>query len=171
MTPRAGRKAQAAHDGLADLIERFDHVSMAVWDIASTLGMVEALGGEFAGGGDVSDFRWAQWVLPGGDAKIELVQPHDPEAADHFLVRFLAERGPGWHHVTFKVRDLAAAVRRAREIGFEVVGVDDEGPWKEAFLHPRSTGGVLVQLAQWTERTGPTPTLDEVLAGGVDGTV
>lgn len=142
---------------LEDLVERFDHVSAAVWDIDGALPMVEVMGGRYRNGGDSArgGFRFAQFRLPGG-AKLELIQPLDGAGPDHFLVRFLRSRGEGIHHLTFKVLDLHRAVARARDLGFDVVGVDDSDPgWKEAFVHPRSAHGVLIQLAEWED--GPEP--------------
>jgi methylmalonyl-CoA/ethylmalonyl-CoA epimerase len=157
------------HDALpseiADLVERFDHVSIAVPDIAEALPLVEMLGGRFRSGGIArGGFRWAQWHLPGA-GKLEVVAPVDTDDPSHFLVRFLARRGPGLHHVTFKVRDIHAAIQRAEEAGFEVVDVDTSDPgWKEAFLHPKSASGVLVQIAEWTDREGdPNVTIEDVL--------
>ena len=154
--------------GLGGLVERFDHVSLAVWNIEETLTLVGLMGGTFRSGGDVpARFRWAQWDLP-GHAKLEIVQPLDPDDPAHFLVRFLRTRGPGLHHLTFKVTNLAEAVNRARALGFEVVGVSTDRWWKEAFVHPMSAQGVLVQLAEWTEQANPPPvTLEAVLAGRV----
>ncbi len=155
-------------DELGDLVERFDHIAVASHDIASQVPLARLLGGRFRSGGDyqAGGFRWAQFALP-GSAKLELIQPLDPGDATHFLVRFLSSRGEGVHHLTFKVSDIHAAVARARELGFEVVNVGAESEmWKEAFIHPRSAHGVLVQLAEWTDRPQTTDvTLEDVLAG------
>ena len=63
--------------------------------------------------------------------------------------RFLGQRGPGLHHVTFEVTDIEAAAKVLRERGIEPVGMRVEGAWnKELFIHPRDTGGVLIQLYQ-----------------------
>jgi len=57
------------------------------------------------------------------------------------------------HHLTFKVSDIGRAVARARELGFTVVGFDDsEEDWKEAFVHPASAHGVLIQLAEFPDK-------------------
>jgi methylmalonyl-CoA/ethylmalonyl-CoA epimerase len=108
------------------------------------------MGGRFVQGGDTERFRWAQWALP-GHGKLELIQPLDPSAADDFLTRFLRDRGPGLHHLTFRVHDLLDAVDAARAMGFEVTGVSPDGEWKEAFVHPRSSQGTLIQLAEWDD--------------------
>ena len=69
---------------------------------------------------------------------------------DHgFLRRFLAERGPGVHHVTFKVPSLDEVSARAERAGCDVVGRDDTDPeWKEGFLHPKQALGIVVQFAE-----------------------
>ncbi len=153
---------------LGDVVERFDHFAVAVPDIAAALPMVELMQGRFRSGGDSTTgrFRWVQFFLPEA-GKIELLQPLDGSDASHFLVRFLAERGPGLHHVTFKVRSLDAAVSRAEELGLEIVGRRSWGHRRsEAFVHPKSSNGVLVQLAEWKERPAPEGiTLDKVLRG------
>ncbi|MDH3425993.1 MAG: VOC family protein [Acidimicrobiia bacterium] len=156
---------------LTGIVERLDHVAVGVNDLASFLPLVELMGGSLSTGGDnIADgFRWSQFDLPGG-SKLEVIQPLDPEDDAHFLVRFLSERGPGVHHLTFKVTDLLEAVDKAEALGFEVVGVSTDGWWKEAFLRPRSAHGVLVQLAQWDEwqdgRQGDV-TIDQVLSGAI----
>jgi hypothetical protein len=61
------------------------------------------------------------------------------------------------HHVTFKVPNLDRSVERAGDLGFEVLGFDDSDPfWKEAFLHPKQAGGMVVQLAQVHARPQPS---------------
>ncbi len=147
-----------------DLIERFDHIAVAVHDIGAILPLVELLGGRFRNGGDSRNgFRWAQWHLPGG-AKIEFLQPLDPEDADHFLNRFLAANGEGLHHVTFKVRSVTEAAERARARGYRVVGLNLDRPyWREMFLHPKSAHGILIQMAEWTDRPDPGRTIEDVI--------
>jgi methylmalonyl-CoA/ethylmalonyl-CoA epimerase len=150
---------------LGDLVERFDHVSIAVHDIREALPLVEMMGGRFRSGGVArGGFRWAQWHLPGA-GKLEMVAPLDPADTSHFLVKFLARRGPGLHHLTFKVSSINAAIAAAGQAGFQVVDVDtSDAGWKEAFLHPRSASGVLVQLAEWTDGDDPEQlTISDVL--------
>jgi len=142
-------------EGLEPVVERFDHISMAVIDIAATAPLIALLGGEHVDGGlsPKGDFRWVQYSLPGW-GRLELISPIDPDP-DHFIRRFINERGEGLHHLTFKVDNLTAATDRARELGFTVTGFDDtmEG-WKEAFIHPKSAHGVLIQLAEFQDKSG-----------------
>lgn len=128
-----------------------DHVAIATNDIEAALGtLVGNLGGTIFSGGDGYGFRWVQtWLGKGSDGMtVELLVAWEPQQND-FLARFLAKHGPGQHHLTFKVPDLAATLERVHSAGFKPVGVDLRDPsWKEAFLQPREAHGTVVQLAQ-----------------------
>lgn len=129
--------------------ERFvlDHVAIALPSVAAGARVLVAeLGGKpFAGGPGVG-FQGGQWEFAGGE-RIELIEPWGP--ADGFLHRFLARRGPGVHHVTFKVPSFGDACARVESRGYALVGVDASNPgWKEAFLHPKQAQGIVVQLAE-----------------------
>jgi len=139
--------------GLGSLVERFDHVSMAVSNLDDTVPFVALINGEPFDGGlsPRGDFRWAQYRLPGGQT-LEMIASVDSSDEDHFINRFIAERGEGLHHVTLKVSDIRASVAAAEGLGFTVVGFDDSDPsWKEAFVHPKSAHGILVQLAEFPD--------------------
>jgi catechol 2,3-dioxygenase-like lactoylglutathione lyase family enzyme len=126
---------------------KLDHVAFGVPDVTP---VAAVLGGEWGGGergsGPGGGFVFWQWEFAGGGV-IEIIVPDGPP--DGFLHRFLAARGPGPHHITFKVLDIRAALGRAREQGYDPVGFDDRDPgWIEAFLHPKQAQGIVVQLAQ-----------------------
>jgi methylmalonyl-CoA/ethylmalonyl-CoA epimerase len=105
------------------------------------------LGGTWAYGGDSPGFWWGQLEFAAGP-KIELLTPTGgPDAA--FLERFLAARGAGPHHFNFIVTDIQATLARIQALGIEPVQVNLANPnWKEAFLHPRSAHGIVIQVAQ-----------------------
>jgi methylmalonyl-CoA/ethylmalonyl-CoA epimerase len=151
-----------------------DHVAVAaehqddVWPR-----YVGDLAGKFLGGGWTVGFGSAQ-VGYANRMRLEVLEPHQWERND-FLRRFLDRNGPGPHHVTFKVPDIVGALAEAEEAGYQPVSVDlrDE-LWKEAFLHPKQSHGIVVQLAQsageWrgegrdmpSARTTEAATLDHV---------
>jgi methylmalonyl-CoA/ethylmalonyl-CoA epimerase len=112
------------------------------WDLFGGL-----LGGTWAYGGDSPGYWWGQLRFAAGP-KIELLTPTGgPDAA--FLERFLAARGAGPHHLNFIVTDIEDTLARIRALGIEPVGVNLDSPyWKEAFLHPRSAHGIVIQVAQ-----------------------
>ena len=144
---------ESMHEGLQDFIERFDHVSIAVHDIGLAQTLVDLLGGTHIGGGlsNEGDFEWIQFDLP-GQGRLEMISPILDDKSN-FLTRYLDEHGEGLHHLTFKVHDIEAAVARARSLGFTVVGFNDTNEdWKEAFVHPASAHGVLIQLAEFPDK-------------------
>ncbi len=81
----------------------------------------------------------------------------EPRAADHTVARFLETHGAGLHHVSLEVTDLRATLERCRSVGVKLI---DEDPRRGAdgsrvaFLHPRSLGGVLIELC---EQRSPDP--------------
>jgi hypothetical protein len=124
-----------------------DHIAIAIERLDDAPAVLAGeWGGVYAyGGGRTSHYRFKQWRFAGG-GRIEVLAP---SGHDGFLRRFIAERGPGVHHVTFKVPSLDEACDRARRHGYDVVGRDDSDPsWKEAFLHPKQALGIVVQLAE-----------------------
>ena len=84
-----------------------------------------------------------------GGTLLELLEPAGDEDADDPISRYLAERGGGIHHLAFETEDVAAALDRARDLGIEPID-DEPRPGamghEVAFLHPASTGGVLVEF-------------------------
>lgn len=134
-------------------ITGLSHVAIATRDadeLAKTL--VEALGAR----------RGAEELLDGGALRVlfvhlgpvtlELLEPHAPE---HTVAKFLDTRGPGLHHVSLEVTDIAAHLAGARAAGVKLI---DETPrpgahgTRVAFLHPKSLGGVLVELCEAKKR-------------------
>ena len=86
--------------------------------------------------------------LPFGESEVELLEPLD---ADSPVAKFIERRGPGIHHVCYRVPDLDAALRQASASGYRLV---DETPrvgaggCRVAFLHPKSTSGILIELTE-----------------------
>jgi methylmalonyl-CoA/ethylmalonyl-CoA epimerase len=128
-------------------VPRLDHVAIGLASAAQAgPWLVGELGGEpYAAGPGIGFGFWQLCFARGG--VIEVLEPDG--APGGFLHRFLDARGPGIHHVTFKVPDLRASIERAQGLGYAVVGVSELFPaWKEAFLHPKQAQGIVVQLAE-----------------------
>jgi methylmalonyl-CoA/ethylmalonyl-CoA epimerase len=128
----------------------YDHVAHAVPLIRQVLPLYAGLLGGVVCSGGISPWGGHLSVLieyPGG-AKIELLEPvrRDAPSVGNFLAA--SPRG-GLHHVTFKVPDIELALDRVLAAGYHPVGTNLAHPeWRETFLHPRETGGALIQLAQ-----------------------
>jgi methylmalonyl-CoA epimerase len=86
-------------------------------------------------------------MLPLEGSRVELLEPLGPESV---IAKFLQKRGPGLHHVAFRVPDLAVAVERLRAAGARLQNEPKIGAGGHlyVFVHPASTGGVLIELVQ-----------------------
>jgi methylmalonyl-CoA/ethylmalonyl-CoA epimerase len=124
----------------------FDHVAIGMPTMADAASFLAGtLGGVPDIGRPSGPYTWGTYRFEGGGC-IEIIEPL---GASGFLHRFLAERGPGFHHLTFKVPSLDDVCARAERAGYAIVGRDDSDPeWKEAFLHPKQALGIVVQFAQ-----------------------
>ncbi len=133
-----------------------DHTSFGVEDAVSWAGMLRrAIGAVPVAGEVLGEFRYLLLYVGTAQsgARLELLEP----TGDGFLRRFLDKHGVGPHHLTFTVPDVTAAVAQARALGATVVGEDYSVPsWREAFLMPDATHGVVIQLAE-TDIVYPSP--------------
>lgn len=126
---------------------RIAHIGIAVSDLDDALRFYRDVLGLVPHPTEVSDGATIV-SLPFGDAEVELLAPLEPDSP---IARFLARRGPGIHHVCYRVADLDAALARARSAGYRLV---DETPRRGAggcriaFLHPKSTAGILIELTE-----------------------
>ena len=125
---------------------RVSHIGIAVEAIAESLPFFRDVLGlrEVA----LDDSDGARIVgFSAGEPLVELLEPDDPDSP---IARFVAKRGPGIHHICFSVDDLDATLERCRAAGIQLIDerprIGAEGK-RIAFLHPRSTGGVLVELS------------------------
>lgn len=154
------------------LAANYDHVAVATRRIRDLLPLyADLLGGTFYWGGDNArtGFRALQLKLANG-ARIELLEPLP---GGTFLDRFLERTGGGGlHHVTCKVPDIRAAITAAERAGYTPTGAHLGNPeWQEVFLHPKETGGVLIQLVQAPPSGQAEGSIEDVLAGrGQNGT-
>lgn len=141
----------------ADNLIRYCHQLGARWLGGADPG-TEATEQNEADGGP--EFYFGQAEFAGG-TKLEFLQPL-PGAGSDFLRRFLVRNGPGPHHFTFKVPDIRAAIKRAEQSGYPVVNARFDNPeWQEAFLYPKQSHGIVIQLAQPGQGEGwePAPPL------------
>ena len=132
-------------------IDGIDHLGIAVESLEAGMRFWgDALGLEVGGIETVEGEQVKVAFFPVGGSKIELLEPTAPGSP---IARHLERRGAGIHHVTLAVRDLTAVLERVRAHGATVLGDGDgirsgAGGTRVAFLHPKSTGGVLVELCE-----------------------
>lgn len=135
-------------EALAGIVLGLHHVAVVVRSIDEARPAWEAMGLSCGEPEFVADQDVNVLVCTSGGQRIELVEPAS-EASP--VSKFLAKRGPGLHHLAFRVADCAAAIQEARSRGLELIDeVPREGSHGTtiAFLHPRATGGVLCELVE-----------------------
>ena len=126
---------------------RVAHIGIAVSDLDTALAFYRDVLGlmphppETADGADIVSLSF-------GDVQVELLTSDDPTSP---ITKFLAKRGPGIHHVCYRVPDLDAALAACRSAGYRLV--DDTprigaGGHRIAFLHPQGTAGILLELTE-----------------------
>ena len=128
-------------------IKRLDHDCWAVHKLDDVLPLLTELMGMRVASrwqNDEQGYRGVGLEVPGGTAHFEILEPLGD---DTFLARFLRERGPGLHHVTFEVEDIDQAAAAIRAFGIEPFsGVRRSHGWAETYIHPKDSGGVLFQF-------------------------
>jgi methylmalonyl-CoA/ethylmalonyl-CoA epimerase len=139
------------------MIKSINHIAIIVPDLEGALAFWEgALGLKLARTESVAAEGVEVAFLPVGESNVELLKP---TAADSGVARFLEKRGPGIHHMCFEVDDIDATLAQLRERGIQLINeqpVDmpahgGHAARRYAFVHPKSTGGVLVELYQLSE--------------------
>lgn len=151
-TPAHGGPSPGAGDsevGSARAITGLSHVAIAVREADPLVEVLVSALGATRGTEELLDQGALRVVFVHlGSVTLELLEPRSPE---HTVAKFLDTRGPGLHHVSLEVSDLAGHLARAKASGAQLI---DESPRagahgsQVAFLHPRSFGGVLLELCQ-----------------------
>jgi methylmalonyl-CoA/ethylmalonyl-CoA epimerase len=131
------------------MLGRIDHIGVATDDLEGALALYEeTLGMPVAYRETVESQGVEAVLLDVGEGHVELLKPLGPETP---VGKYLEKRGPGLHHVAYAVSDIDDVLSRLSEAGIELidqeprVGIRDS---KVAFVHPRSTGGVLTEIVE-----------------------
>lgn len=131
------------------MIKGINHIAVVVPDLESALPFWrDALGLPVGGIDSVPEEAVDTAFLPVGDSNIELIRP---TTADSGVARFLEKRGAGIHHLCFEVDDIAATMQQLRDLGIPLINNEPQaghGGRQYAFVHPKGTGGVLIELYQ-----------------------
>ena len=128
---------------------KLDHVGIAVEDLEASLAVYEGiLGMKLHGTEEVAEQKVKTAFLPLGDTEVELLATTDPEGP---IGKFIATKGQGVQHLAFRVEDIDAALAELKAKGVRLI---DEKPRygaggaRIAFIHPKATNGVLVELCE-----------------------
>jgi methylmalonyl-CoA/ethylmalonyl-CoA epimerase len=128
-------------------IKRIDHVAIAVDDVDAALAKWNQFGLTAKTREVVESQKTEAVLLPIGDSNVELISPKGNEG----LQKFLEKKGPGIHHIAIEVEGIESALAFLKGIGVQLI---DETPrkgargHKVAFVHPKATGGVLIELVE-----------------------
>lgn len=131
------------------MVQKVDHIGIAVRNLEESLKFYEtALGLKSVGTEVVAEQKVRVAFLPTGDSEVELLEA---TAEDSPIAKFIEKNGEGVQHIAYRVDDIEAAIAEMKEKGIRMI---DEKPRygaggaKIAFCHPKSTGGVLIELCQ-----------------------
>ena len=136
------------------MIKKIDHIGIVVNDIEEALKVYQqALGLSLARIQEMPGQAVTLAFLPTGESEIELVQP---VTSDSGVAKFLQKRGEGIHHICLEVDNVEKALADLREKGLQLIDETPRtGPEGErfAFIHPKSTHGVLIELYEYPKST------------------
>ena len=126
-----------------------DHLGIAVTDLAEARRVFEeVLGLPVVEEEEIAEQKVRAVKLSVGGSDLELLESTDPEGP---IGKYVAKKGPGIHHVTLRVDDVAAALAELEARGVQLIDREPRtgaGGAKIAFLHPKSTGGILIELCE-----------------------
>jgi methylmalonyl-CoA/ethylmalonyl-CoA epimerase len=123
------------------------HIGIAVPSITTALAFYRDVLGIAPGPPETADGATIV-ALPFGDVQVELLEPRSPDSP---IAKFLSRRGPGIHHICYRVPDLDRALAQCRAAGYELVDATPRigaGKRRIAFVHPRATAGILLELTE-----------------------
>ena len=125
-----------------------DHLGIAVKSLAAAKALYEKLGLSVSPEETVKEEEVRLVMVPVGETRLELLEP---TSDDSVIGRFLATRGEGLHHISLRVLDLRGTVARLKREGVRLVSDEIKtgaGGHRYVFVHPSSTGGVLLELVE-----------------------
>jgi methylmalonyl-CoA epimerase len=127
---------------------RIDHLGIAVKSLAAAKSIYEKLGLNISAEETVEHEKVRLVMIPVGESRLELLEA---TSEDSTIAKFIAKRGEGLHHVCLEVPDLPSAVARLKKDGVRLVSEEIKvgaGGHRYVFVHPSSTGGVLLELVE-----------------------
>lgn len=143
-----GRPSPHEHAKDTEMECSIDHLGIAVRSLASAKEIYEKLGLSVSREETVEQEQVKVVMVPVGESRLELLEATSENST---IAKFIAKRGEGLHHVCLRVADLVAAVERLKKDGIRLVSEEIKtgaGGHRYVFVHPSSTGGVLLELVQ-----------------------
>lgn len=130
------------------MIEKIDHLGIAVKDLKAAMRLYAGLGLALDGEEEVPTEHVRSAFFRAGESHIELLESTTPDGA---IARHIDKRGEGIHHIALQVEDIEQAMAAARLQGLQLLS-EEPRPGahgtRQVFIHPKSTGGVLIELVQ-----------------------
>ena len=130
-------------------LKRVDHVGIAVKNLEEAVNFYEtAIGLKVVGYETVAEQKVKVAFLPCGDSELELLESTEPDGP---IARFIEKNGPGIQHIAIRVDDIDKALEELKEKGVRLIDQTPRygaGNARIAFVHPKATGGVLLELTQ-----------------------
>ena len=127
---------------------QIDHLGIAVKSLAEAKKFYKTLGLEVMPEETVEGEKVRVAMVPMGESRIELLEPTSPDST---IAKFLEKRGPGLHHVALQVTNLVERVEELKDAGIRLINEEVKigaGGHMYVFVHPSSTGGVLLELVE-----------------------
>ena len=130
------------------MFKKIDHIGIAVSNLDEAMELYKKLGFEVKEVEEVAEQKVKVAMLPVGESKIELLEATSEDSA---IAKFIEKRGEGIHHIAINVKDIEKALENAKNEGLKLI---DEKPRvgaggkKVAFVHPKSTKGVLLEFVE-----------------------
>ncbi len=130
------------------MINKVDHIGIAVKNLEEAIDLYKKLGFEVKEIEEVEEQKVRVAMLPAGESRIELLEATSDDSP---IAKFIEKRGEGIHHIAINVSDIEKALENAKKNGLKLI---DEKPRigaggkKVAFIHPKSTKGVLLEFVE-----------------------
>lgn len=136
------------------MLKKIDHIGIAVADLEAAIKKYAEITGQPAAHKEiVPEHKVATAFFPIGETRLELLKGIDPDSS---ISKFVDKRGEGFHHICFEVENLDSAKQVLLQQGLQFIENASEqgaGGSKIAFIHPKSTGGILMELVEYPQKS------------------
>ena len=138
-------------------MKKINHIGIAVPHLEEAVAQYQTLGFDYRGSEAVASQKVNTAFFRVGESMVELLEPSDP---DSVIAKFLQNRGPGIHHLCVEVDNIEETMAAYKRAGLRLVNpepVIGAGGHRVAFVHPKSAGGVLIEIIETETGSVPDP--------------